>query len=158
MISVIFLFSSHSVSWDPSVWNNYYTMWGPGSILQTMDCYSPTTQKLTCYPNNCMSLLISLFPTPFLILSYWGSLPAEILVCGLRSSLLMPSTQSRQFSKSMTRRRAGIMSSPIHHPVCQPFSKFNQQTQQDHSCSRSPLFNRATVSIVISPETFLKFN
>lgn len=111
---------------------------------------SQHTTVTTVFP-----LLITLFPTLFLILSYRGSLPAEMLVCGLHSSLLVLSTQ---FSKRMTRGRADIMSSPIHHPGCQPFNKSNQQAQQDHSCSRSPLFNRATVSIVISPETFLKFN
>jgi len=127
MISVIFLFSSGSVSRDPSVWHNYYPMRGPGSTLQTMDCYSPTAQKLRCCPNNCMSPSYYPFSYPlpnFILLRFFATRNSCMQVAVL---FVNATKQSRQFSKSMMRRRAGIMSAPIHRSVWQPFRKSNRQ-------------------------------
>lgn len=94
MISVIFLFSQCE---QRSVWNNYYPMWGPGSILQTMVCYSPTTQKSTYYPNNYISPSYYPFPYPlpnFVLLRFSASRNA-----GMRVAVLFVSAISTVFKK-----------------------------------------------------------
>lgn len=146
------IFSSCSVSRDP--FGLMVVQWGPGCVLQTMTCVSPTTQKLMCYPNNFLSPLY--YTSTYSHVCFTEVLCQQKFLCG-DCSPLCSCYQCRAQSFQNVWQIKQVLSSPIHQPdVRLTVSTVSSLNRIMHG--QGVLFNRATVPTAISPETFHKFN
>lgn len=143
LISVVFLFSSCSVSRDPFV--------QCGGQAVSCRQWPVREYKLMCYPNTSPSYYSSpYFLSKFVSLGFFASRNSSVGIAVL--FVHATSTQHKVFK--MHDNQACIMSSPIHHPGVRPsVSSLNRIIH-----GQGVLFNRATVPTAISPETLHKCN
>lgn len=157
MISIVFFVLSAQCE-QRSFWNNYYTVLRTREYLADNGLADMVPQHKSLHPNNCITTSYYPFSYPlrnFVSLRFFASRSSCMRVAVLFVNAI--NTEQTVFKKHDKKvSRYYVITYPS--PYMQLFSNSNQHTQQDHSYPGSPLFNRAILSIVISPETFLKFN
>lgn len=137
LISVMFLFSSCSVSRDP--FGLMVVQCGDQAVsCRQWTVKSPTAQELMCYPNNCISPSYYASPyclSKFVSLRFFASRNSCMGAVVLFVHAI--STEHKVFKMCDKWSRYYVVTHPS--PRCQTSSKPSQQPQRDHSWSRSPV-------------------